>query len=169
MARGKSGLMSRWGQKSGRSKVSLVVATSLKGAVLKEGWVPGLLPHCNLPLISCFVNKTVSHLEHTQPSLPGVFNDALALFFLWHHGQRAHSPTSGHQTPSCADFLNRHVFSFFFLKEYGKKAIQHCWQDQPRVLIPFPAPMQLVLHKQLCRMLLLQQPPDPSSVWRLVL
>lgn len=63
MARGVSGLMSHWGQKSGHSKVSLVVATSLRGAVLKEGRLPGLLPHCDLPLISCFVNKTVSHLK----------------------------------------------------------------------------------------------------------
>lgn len=34
-----------------------------------------------------------------------------------------------------------------------KRAIQHCWEDQPRTLIPFPAPVQLLL--------LLLKPPDP--------
>lgn len=53
---------------------------------------------------------------------------------------------------SCADFLDRVVFSFF-----QKDAVKG--QKQPRVVTPFPAPMQLVLHEQLCQRLLLPQPP----------
>lgn len=68
MARGASALMSHWGHKYGPPKVSLVVATLLTGAVLGKAQVPGLLPCCSLPLISCFVSKSVSH-SHTHAAI----------------------------------------------------------------------------------------------------
>lgn len=68
MARGASVLMSHWGHRYGPPNVSLVVATLLTGAVLGEGQVPGLFPCCSLPLIGCFVRKSVSH-PHTHAAI----------------------------------------------------------------------------------------------------
>lgn len=82
MARAVSGLMSHWGQKSGPSKVSLVMVTLLRGTVLGERWAPELLPSHTLPLISCCGSRTFPTLTHMQAITARVFNDALTLFSL---------------------------------------------------------------------------------------
>lgn len=71
--------MSHWGQKAGPSKVSLVVATLLRGAVLgKEG-----LQGCSSPTLcpdQLLWKQDISHPCTSAATTARVFNDALTLF-----------------------------------------------------------------------------------------